>query len=227
MLFADVLSQVSTGTIDASGKEIYFINNFYGAQKLFNYLDIKNTKVDFYVLKGIVEELLDFLGFNGRYNFTLGELPKELHPGQSALVNVQGSILGIIGKLHPNLTKKDIYVFEIDLDKLLKNHPTRMTYKDIFKYPSIIKDVSFAVDKKVYSEEIERVIKKAGGKLLTNIKVFDVYEGENVLENEKSIAYSLTFNHPDKTLTDEEVTNIFNKIILDVTTKCNATLRDN
>ena len=191
------------------------------------YLDIKNTKVDFYILKGIVEELLDFLGFNGRYNFLVGDVPGEFHPGQSALVNVQGNNLGIIGKLHPNVSKKDIYVFEIDLDKLLKLHPTRMSYKEILKYPSIVKDVSFVVGKDVYSETIEKVIKKAGGKLLTKIEVFDVYTGENVGENEKSIAYSLTFNDPAKTLTDEEVTSIFNKIISEVENKLGATLRDN
>ena len=191
------------------------------------YLDIKKTKVDFYILKGIVEELLDFLGFQGRYSFTLGNIPKELHPGQSALINIQGQNIGIIGKLHPNITKKDIYVFEIDYDKLLSLHPSKMTYKDIPKFPSIIKDVAFSIDKSIYSENIEKVIKKAGGRLLTNIEVFDVYIGENIDTNEKSIAYKLTFQDPSKTLTDDEVMDVFNKIIKDVETKCNAKLRNN
>ena len=191
------------------------------------YLDIKKTKVDFYILKGIVEELLDFLGFQGRYSFTLGNTPKELHPGQSALINIQGQNIGIIGKLHPNITKKDIYVFEIDYDKLLSLHPSKMTYKDIPKFPSIIKDVAFSIDKSIYSENIEKVIKKAGGRLLTNIEVFDVYIGENIDTNEKSIAYKLTFQDPSKTLTDDEVMYVFNKIIKDVETKCNAKLRNN
>ena len=191
------------------------------------YLDIKKTKVDFYILKGIVEELLDFLGFNGRYSFGVGEVSSEFHPGQSAVINVQGNNLGVIGKLHPNVSKKDIYVFEIDLDKLLKLHPTRMSYKEILKYPSIVKDVAFIVDNNIYSEEIEKVIKKAGGKLLTKIEVFDVYTGDNVGENEKSIAYSLTFNDPAKTLTDEEVNIIFNKIISEVESKLKAKVRDN
>ena len=191
------------------------------------YLDVKKTKVDFYVLKGIVEELLEFLGFGGRYSFHLGELPKELHPGQSALINVQGNNLGIIGKLHPNITKKDVYVFEIDLDKLLTLHPTKMSYKDIPKYPAIIKDVAFMVDKNTYSEDVEKIIKKTGGRLLTNIEVFDVYVGENIASNEKSIAYKLTFLDTSKTLTDEEVMELFNKIIIEVENKCNAKIRDN
>ena len=191
------------------------------------YLDIKKTKVDFYILKGIVEELLDFLGFNGRYSFNLGNIPKELHPGISAIINVQGNNLGIIGKLHPNITKKDIYVFEIDLDALLSLHPSKMSYKDIPKYPAIVKDVAFSVDKNTYSEELEKVIKKTGGKLLTGIEVFDVYVGQNISSKEKSIAYKLTFQDQTKTLTDDEVMELFNKIIKDVESKCNAKLRDN
>ena len=191
------------------------------------YLDIKKTKVDFYILKGIVEELLEFLGFSGRYSFTIGDFPKEFHPGVTALINVQGNNIGIIGKLHPNVSKKDLYVFEIDLDKLLSLHPSKMSYKDIPKYPSIIKDVAFSVDKNIYSEDIEKVIKKAGGRLLTNIEVFDVYVGENISSNEKSIAYKLTFLDSSKTLTDDEVMELFGKIIKEVESKCHAKLRDN
>ena len=101
-----------------------------------------------------------------------------------------------------------------------------MTYKDIPKYPSIIKDVAFSVDKNIYSEDIEKVIKKAGGRLLTNIEVFDVYTGEHVEEGKKSIAYSLTFSDSKKTLTDDEVTGIFNKVIADAEKTLGAILRN-
>ena len=190
------------------------------------YLDIKKTKVDFYILKGIVEELLDYLGFNGRYSFNLGNVPAELHPGVSAVINIQGNNLGIIGKLHPNVVKKDVYVCEIDLENLLKLHPSKMSYKDIPKYPSIVKDMAFIVNKNMDSIEVEKVIKKTGGRLLNNIEVFDLYVGENVGTNEKSIAYKLTFQDLDKTLTDEEIMPLFNKIIEEVELKCNAKLRN-
>ena len=80
-------------------------------------LGLNNTKnVDFYTIKGVVEEVLDYLGYAGRYMLTKAELPKEMHPGQSAYINVNGTNVGIIGKLHPNVTKEDVYVLEINLD---------------------------------------------------------------------------------------------------------------
>ncbi len=190
------------------------------------YLDINNKKVDFYTLKGIAEELLNYLGYINRYSFEVINIPKEFHPGQSANITVQGKEIGIMGKLHPKETKDDIFVLEINLDKLLENKASKMSFKDISKFPSINKDIAFIVKKEVTSQTLEKVIKKAAGKLLTNMKVFDVYIGENVGTDEKSIAYALTFTDSTKTLSDEEVMTVFNKIIEEVTTKCNATLRD-
>ena len=99
-------------------------------------------------------------------------------------------------------------------------------FKEISKYPSIVKDLAFVVDDDTTSREIVDTIKKAGGKLLTNIDVFDLYKGENLDSSKKSIAYSLTFSDPTRTLTEEEVMEIFNKIINEVIKKNNASLRD-
>ena len=191
------------------------------------YLGVGNeANVDFYIIKGIVEELLDYLGYANRYSFIVPkEIPNEFHPGQIAEINVNGDSVGIIGKLHPQEVKDAVFVMEINLDKLLSKKVGKMKYKEISKFPNIKKDVAFVVDKNTESKEIEMVIKKSGGSLLTNIEVFDVYTGENVGENEKSIAYSLTFNDAKKTLTEEEVTEIFNKIISTVESKCKAKLR--
>ena len=136
-----------------------------------------NKTVDFYVIKGIAEEVLDYLGYSGRYSFMKQEMPKEMHPGQSAMINVNGSNIGMIGKIHPSVTKDDVYVLEINLDELFTKKVGKMKYKEFSKFPSINKDIALVVDKKSVSKDIEKVIKSAGGSLLTNIEVFDVYTG--------------------------------------------------
>jgi len=184
-----------------------------------------NKTVDFYVIKGIAEEVLDYLGYSGRYSFMKQEMPKEMHPGQSAMINVNGSNIGMIGKIHPSVTKDDVYVLEINLDELFTKKVGKMKYKEFSKFPSINKDIALVVDKKSVSKDIEKVIKSAGGSLLTNIEVFDVYTGVGVGIDKKSIAYSLTFSDMKKTLTDEEINGLMNKIIDAVSKKCGAELR--
>lgn len=184
-----------------------------------------NKTVDFYVIKGIAEEVLDYLGYSGRYSFMKQEMPKEMHPGQSAMINVNGSNIGMIGKIHPSVTKDDVYVLEINLDELFTKKVGKMKYKEFSKFPSINKDIALVVDKKSVSKDIEKVIKSAGGSLLTNIEVFDVYTGVGVGIDKKSIAYSLTFSDMKKTLTDEEINGLMDKIIDTVSKKCSAELR--
>ena len=184
-----------------------------------------NKNVDFYVIKGIAEEVLDYLGYAGRYSFMKQEMPKEMHPGQSAMINVNGSNIGMIGKIHPSVTKDDVYVLEINLDELFTKKVGKMKYKEFSKFPSINKDIALVVDKKAISKDIEKVIKSAGGSLLTNIEVFDVYTGVGVGIDKKSIAYSLTFSDMKKTLTDEEINGLMDKIIDTVSKKCGAELR--
>lgn len=115
---------------------------------------------------------------------------------------------------------------EISLDALFNFRTKKMQYKEVSKYPSVLKDVAFVVKKNITADEIHSVIKKAGGKLLTNIEVFDVYEGENVGSDEKSIAFSLTFQDATRTLNDEEVMKVFNQIIESVEKKLPAVVRD-
>ena len=191
------------------------------------YLDIPSKKADFYTLKGIIEELLDYLGYGNRYSFKVSDnIPSEFHPKQSCEIILQGSSIGIMGKIHPSEMKEDVYLLEINLDKLLKNSPSRMTYKDISKYPSICKDVAFVVKKEISSEGIINVIKKAGGKLLNKISIFDIYVGNKIASDQKSIAFNLEFRDQSKTLTEEEVMEVFNKIILSVTKEFNCVVRD-
>ncbi len=191
------------------------------------YEGIGNTKnVDFYIIKGVAEELLNYLGYNGRYSFVrASEFPKEFHPGQTALISVNNDAVGIIGKIHPKETKEDVYTMEINLSKLLSKRVGKMKYKEISKFPSIKKDVAFIVDRNLDSAIIEKQIKKSAGSLLNNIEVFDLYMGEHVPADKKSIAYSLTFSDSKKTLTDDEVTGIFNKVISDAEKVLGAEIR--
>lgn len=217
------------------GKAFYKVQEEYGEHTKLAalmtgeyYLGIENKKqVDFYVIKGVAEELLDYLGYTGRYSFIVNEekMPNELHPGQAAQISVNNDIVGIIGRVHPKVSKENIYMLEIDLDKLLEKKVGKMKYKEISKYPSVKKDLALVVDKNITSKEVEMNIKKAGGSLLTNIEVFDVYEGIGIPEGKKSIAYTLTFEKSDRTLTDEEISTAMEKIIEFAEKKNGAELR--
>ena len=182
------------------------------------YLGINNKKnVDFYVIKGIAEELLDYLGYGNRYSFVINEsIPKAFHPGQSAAISVNNDVVGYIGRTHPAFCKDAVYAMEINLDKLLDKKTGKMKYKEISKYPSIKKDLAIVVDKNVQSNEVAMGIKKAAGSLLLGTQIFDVYVGEGLEENKKSLAYSLEFGANDRTLTDEEINAVLEKIITSI-----------
>ena len=183
-----------------------------------------NQKIDFYLVKGIVEDLLEYMGYKDRYSFVRSEC-KDLHPGVQANIVLDGKPIGIIGKVHPNLTKKDIFVFELNLNNLF-GRTSKLKYKEAFKYPSIQKDMAFIIDRKTDVEEVIKTIKKASNKTLQEVTVFDVYEGDKIDSTKKSIAFNLIFNGMDRTLTDEEVMTTFNSIIEKVENIHHAELRD-
>ena len=191
------------------------------------YLGLDKKKVDFYVIKGVAEEILDYLGYNGRYSFVrnLEKTPSELHPGQSAVISVNNDIIGVIGKIHPKVEKDDVYVLEIDLDRLLSKRVGKMKYKEISKFPNIKKDLSIVVDKKISAQEIGMKIKKLAGSLLESSEVFDIYTGTGIEEDKKSISFALTFGKGDRTLTDDEINEVMNKIIAGLEKDIKAELR--
>lgn len=184
-----------------------------------------NIKCDFYVTKGIVEDILNSLGFTNRYTFVPEKLP-NLHPGISASILLDGEMLGIIGRVHPNTLKDEVYVFELSLNKLMRKVKP-IKFKEPSKYPSIEKDVAFLIDRNINSLEIEKVIKKYSSRLLKDINVFDVYLGDNIAKDKKSIAFKLTYLDDNKTLTDNEVMTDFHKMIEKVTKEFNCEIRDN
>ena len=177
-----------------------------------------NKTIDFYDIKGVTEELLDFLGYENRYSFVCPKTEiKEFHPGQVAEISVNNDIVGIVGRIHPEIEEDEVYVMEINLDKLLEKRVGKMKFKELSKFPTIKKDLSILVDKDITSKEIETKIKKKAGKLLQDIKIFDVYEGKNIFNNnKKSLAYSLTFGDQNRTLNDDEINQILDNIIEDL-----------
>ena len=181
------------------------------------------TSCDFYTLKGIIENLLDYLGFKNRYSFEKTNAP-DMHPGMTAKILLDREEIGIIGRIHPTYKKDEIYLSELSLTKLYNKQIKPIKYKESSKYPEIVKDVAFVIPNEIESEIIQKQIIKSGGRLLDNVEVFDLYP--NIEDNKKSIAYKLTFKDNSRTLTDEEVMEVFNKIISEVTSKCNVKLRD-
>ena len=191
------------------------------------YTGIEKRKVDFYVIKGVAEEILDYLGYSGRYSFVRdnNKIADQMHPGQSAIISVNNDVVGFIGKVHPKVETEDVFILEIDLDKLLAKKVGKMKYKEISKFPNIKKDLSIVVDKKISAQEIGMKIKKAAGSLLESQEVFDVYTGKGIDEDKRSISFSLTFGKQDRTLTDEEINEVMNKIIAGLEKDIKAELR--
>lgn len=186
----------------------------------------ESKEVDFYVVKGLMEGLFDHLGI--QIEFKQVKLD-DMHPGRSAALKVHNRTIGFIGQLHPLLQKdmdlKDTYLFDVNLDTVLKIVDRDPEYAQIPKYPSIIRDVAFILDQDVLAGNVKETIEEVGSPLVTQVQVFDVYEGNNIESGKKSIAYSLLYQHPEKTLKDEEVEASFSKIIETVKNKYHAHVR--
>ena len=207
-------------TYDASYTEDTKIAILMKGDYLSNPWQSNKIKTDFYLAKGIVENILDYLGFKNRYDFEVANI-KDMHPGISAKIILDKEEIGIIGRIHPSIKKDDIYLIELSLNKLIKPIK-KIKYKESSKYPEIKKDLSFIVGNDTTCKTLELAIKKAGGRLLTDINMFDIYK---INDEEKSLAFSLTFKDNERTLTDEEVMQVFNKIITEVSDKCHAKLK--
>ncbi|WP_049627136.1 phenylalanine--tRNA ligase subunit beta [Bacillus sp. JFL15] len=184
--------------------------------------------VDFFVVKGIVEGLLHQLNVSDRIEFVQSER-KNMHPGRTANILLNGSLAGFIGQVHPAIEKeldiKETYVFELDLHALLTEETEPVVYTAIPKYPSVTRDIALVADKTVTSGQLEAVIKEAGGALLKEVTVFDVYEGEHMEEGKKSVAFSLQYVNPEQTLTEEEVTKVHENVLKALEETYQAVLR--
>lgn len=184
--------------------------------------------VDFYVLKGILEGLFGKLGLTDKVDYRQVAL-ENMHPGRTATVLINGETIGFIGQIHPSVQKdldlKDTYVFELSLKVLLETAIAPLRYETIPRYPSITRDIALVVEKEKTAGELEQIIVQAGGTLLKEVSVFDLYEGERMEQGKKSIAFSLKYFDPERTLTDEDVTKTHDKVLSAVEEKAGAVLR--
>ncbi|KOS67715.1 phenylalanyl-tRNA synthase subunit beta [Lysinibacillus contaminans] len=183
----------------------------------------EHKAVDFFVLKGIVEGLVGKLGLGERLSFVKAEVD-GLHPGRTASILLDGEKVGIIGGLHPAEQKawgvKDTYVMEMNLVALLaaSANEAPLGYTPVPRFPAMSRDIALVLDRATAAGEVVSVIRAANVKLLKDIRIFDVYEGEKMEAGKKSVAFSLTYFDPERTLTDEEVVAAHNKVLKAIAT---------
>ena len=176
----------------------------------------EKKNVDFFVAKGIIEALFAKLGLTERVSYVKATID-GLHPGRTAHVLLDGEVVGLIGQLHPAEQKqagvKETYVAELNLLAILNAQVEELVYTAVPRFPSITRDIALELDRTTAAGEIVSIIKGAGTKLLKDVKVFDVYEGEKMTPGKKSVAFSLTYFDPERTLTDEEVVAAHSKVL--------------
>jgi len=213
--------------------KIYYVEDGYKEENKLailmtgNYLENSwqhKTSVDFYVIKGVLEDLFNYLGISNRYKLSIENIPSSYHPGMGASIVIDNMIIGYIGRVHPSINKKELFVLELNLDRLFETNIKKIKSKEISKYPSVIKDAAFILDNNINAGDVISTISKKGGRTISNVEVFDVFK--DIEEGKKSLAFKITFQDVTKTLTDEEVTKLFNNIIENVEKEYNAQLRN-
>ncbi|MDR7077853.1 phenylalanyl-tRNA synthetase beta chain [Neobacillus niacini] len=184
--------------------------------------------VDFYVVKGILEGLFAKLGLTENVTYVQAKVD-NMHPGRTAEIHLNGERIGFVGQVHPTMQKeldlKDTYVFELSLKAVLEEATAALRYEGIPRFPSITRDIALVVDKETVSGVLKDIIQTAGGQLLKEVHVFDLYEGDRMEEGKKSIAYSLKYMDPERTLTDEEVTKVHTQVLEALKSQAGAVLR--
>ena len=185
---------------------------------------IRHVKLesDFYVLKGIIVQMLTELGFEmGRVSIKENDLDTvHFHPYQSALLMMDGKILGIFGTLHPAYLKSlklpDVCYGELMLDVLAAAKPAKVKAEEISRYPSVSRDISLVVAEDVRSADLITAIRKSGGKIVKSVEVFDIYQGEHIEKGYKSVSLSIVYEDKEKTLKSEDVNMIHERILNDL-----------
>lgn len=173
---------------------------------------------DFYTMKGVIEEFLCKVGMTAKPEYNPNAGKAFLHPGRQAEVIYDGAAVGYLGEVHPTAAsnyaiKERVYIAVLDLPEIVARASFAHKYEGIAKFPAAARDISMVVPKNILAGDIEKVFEKKGGKLLEKYDLFDVYEGEQIQDGYKSIAYSLAFRAKDRNLEEADITGAMEKII--------------
>ena len=187
------------------------------------------TGGDFFTIKGELEAIFSTLRIKSARYSAVSDNP-SYHPGRCAKVTIDGTDVGYIGQIHPLVAKNydidtDVYCAQISFDALFNNQLEDATYTPLPKYPTVTRDIAIVCDDDVTAGAVEDIITASAGKLLRNVRLFDVYRGTGVPEGKKSMAFSLSLRADDRTLTDTDSEQVINRVLSALTEQINATLR--
>ena len=173
---------------------------------------------DFFTMKGVIEEFFDKAGMHKKPHYDPNGEHPYLHPGRKADIVYDGTVVGFLGEVHPDVADNykigdRAYVAVIDMPSIMEFTTFDRKYTGIAKFPAVTRDISMVVPKHILVGQIEDIIEQRGGRFLESYKLFDIYEGAQVLAGHKSVAYSITFRAKDHTLEDKEVSAVMNKIL--------------
>ena len=173
---------------------------------------------DFYSMKGVVEEFLEKAGLSEKEVYDPNSKKPYLHPGRQADIVYRGTVIGYLGEVHPDVADaygigERAYLAVLDMPAVTEFATFDRKYTGIAKYPAVNRDISMVMPKEILAGQVEEVIEKQGGTYLESYALFDIYEGAQIKEGYKSLAYSIVFRAQDKTLEDAEVTEAMNRIL--------------
>ena len=185
--------------------------------------------VDFYTLKGLLENILEAISIN-HYEVEKETKNASYHPGRCANIAIGKDIVASFGEVHPEvldnyMISKRAYLLEANITKLVKYAKQNKKYVEVPKFPAVERDIAVIIDETIEVGQIEKIVTKKAKKLLESIQLFDIYRNEKLGENKKSVAYSLIFRDKNKTLSDEEINQIMEDIIAELEKQLGATLR--
>jgi len=173
---------------------------------------------DFFDLKGVIEEFLEKIHLNKLVSYDPNAGKPYLHPGRQANIIYDNTVIGYIGEIHPEVLDNygiadKVYAAVLDMPEIVARATFDVKYEGIAKYPAVSRDISMVMKKELLAGEVEAVIRKNGGQLLESYHLFDIYEGSQIKEGYKSMAYSISFRAKDRTLEDKDITEVMNKIL--------------